>query len=75
MEICALFSWLAEPMRQEVVPALAAALSQIRLCESFDLPVTKAARTYHFRFLHESGLISQVDTGNGRTNVLHIYGL
>ena len=70
MEIGAIFTALADPVRRKVVLALAADRDCIRHCSAFDLPVTKATRTHHFRVLRESGLIRQVDLGNSRTNQL-----
>ena len=70
MEIGAIFAALADPIRRKVVLALAADRDCIRHCSAFDLPVTKATRTHHFRVLRESGLIRQVDLGNSRSNQL-----
>jgi len=70
MELGVLFSALADPVRRKVVLALASDPDCIRHCSSFDLPVTKATRTHHFRVLREAGLIRQVDLGNSRTNQL-----
>lgn len=75
MEIGAIFAALADPMRRQIVLALAASPGEIRHCSSFDLPVTKATRTHHFRVLREAGLIRQVDNGNSRTNELRIKDL
>ena len=38
---------------------------QERSCASFDLPLAKSTRTYHWRVLREAGLIHQRDRGNG----------
>jgi DNA-binding transcriptional ArsR family regulator len=70
MEIGAIFAALADPIRRKVVLALATDRDCIRHCSAFDLPVTKATRTHHFRVLRESGLIWQVDLGNSRSNQL-----
>ncbi|QUS40826.1 ArsR family transcriptional regulator [Tardiphaga alba] len=72
MDIGSIFAALADPIRRRVVLALAARPNEIRDCSSFDLPVTKATRTHHFRVLRESGLLRQVDLGNSRTNQLRI---
>ncbi len=72
MELGAIFAALADPLRRQVVMALAARPDEIRHCSAFDLPVTKATRTHHFRVLRESGLIRQVDLGNSRTNQLRL---
>lgn len=72
MEIGAIFAALADPLRRQVVLALAVDPAGIRHCSSFALPVTKATRTHHFRVLREAGLIRQVDHGNSRTNQLRL---
>ncbi|SHN14691.1 ArsR/SmtB family transcription factor [Roseibium suaedae] len=72
MELGAIFSALGDPLRLKVVLALAADPADARMCGSFELPVAKATRTYHFRVLRESGLIRQVDHGNGRSNTLRL---
>jgi DNA-binding transcriptional ArsR family regulator len=70
MELSAIFAALADPIRRHVVIELAMEPDQTRDCSSFELPVTKATRTHHFRVLRESGLLRQVDHGNRRTNQL-----
>ncbi|WP_332684350.1 ArsR/SmtB family transcription factor [Bosea sp. (in: a-proteobacteria)] len=72
IELGAVFAALADPLRRQVVLTLAAAPGEVRHCSAFDLPVTKATRTHHFRVLRESGLIRQVDLGNSRTNQLRL---
>ena len=61
---------LAEPMRLEVVRALAAHPDWSLTCGAFDLPVGKAARSHHFRVLRQAGLIEQRDVGSHRLNRL-----
>ncbi|MBI1205538.1 MAG: helix-turn-helix domain-containing protein [Rhodopseudomonas sp.] len=71
MELGEIFAALADPHRRQVVFALAREpQGGERSCSSFDLPVTKATRTHHFRVLREAGLIRQRDIGNGRMNKL-----
>ncbi len=71
MELGAIFAALADPNRRKVVLELAREMPGGELsCSSFELPVTKATRTHHFRVLRESGLIRQRDLGNGRMNRL-----
>lgn len=71
MELGAVLAALADPHRRHVVLELAREPEGgERGCSSFDLPVTKATRTHHFRVLREAGLISQRDVGNGRLNRL-----
>lgn len=70
MKLGAIFAALSDPIRLEVVLALAGEPETIRHCSSFNLPVSKQTRTHHFRVLREAGLIRQVDLGNSRTNQL-----
>ncbi|WP_431911185.1 ArsR/SmtB family transcription factor [Nonomuraea jabiensis] len=66
MDLGKVFRALADDSRRQVVAELAAdPEDRERACGSFDLPVKKAARTYHFRVLREAGLIMQRDHGNG----------
>ncbi|OLS98215.1 ArsR family transcriptional regulator [Pseudonocardia sp. CNS-004] len=56
---------LADEHRRAVITELAADESDgERMCQSFDLPVTKQTRTYHFRTLRDAGLICDIDYGN-----------
>ncbi|EEE46851.2 ArsR/SmtB family transcription factor [Roseibium alexandrii] len=62
---------LADPYRRRVIRELArAGMGTERTCASFQLPVSKATVTHHFRVLREAGLIRQVDRGNSRTTAL-----
>lgn len=72
MELGAIFAALSDPVRLEVVLALATEPGKIRHCSSFNLRVSKQTRTHHFRVLRESGLIRQEDLGNSRTNQLRL---
>jgi DNA-binding transcriptional ArsR family regulator len=66
MDLGKVFAALADDSRRRVVAELAAAPPDTeRPCGSFDLPVSKATRTHHFRVLRESGLIHQRNHGNG----------
>lgn len=57
---------LADGSRRRVVADLARTEAGTELaCGSFDLPVTKATRTHHFKVLREAGLITQRNHGNG----------
>ncbi|MET7333655.1 ArsR family transcriptional regulator [Nonomuraea sp. NPDC005650] len=68
MEIGKVFAALADDSRRRMVAELAAdPEDRERACGSFDLPVTKATRTHHFRVLREAGLVTQRDHGNGST--------
>ena len=67
MELGALLSALADPLRRKVViDLIRAPQCGERTCVSFNLPVSKASLTHHFRVLREAGLIRQVDRGNSR---------
>lgn len=71
MDLGKIFSALADPMRRQVVVALAREPEEApKACTTFRLPVAKATRTHHFRVLREAGLIFQVDRGNGRFSTL-----
>ncbi|MDR7040167.1 MULTISPECIES: ArsR/SmtB family transcription factor [Methylobacterium] len=72
MDLGTIFAALADPLRRQVVLTLAASPDAVRHCSSFDLPVSKATRTHHFRVLREAGLIHQVDQGNSRSNRLRV---
>jgi len=56
---------LANDSRRTMITELASAPVDERACGTFDLPVTKATKTHHFRVLREAGLITQRDHGNG----------
>lgn len=71
LDLGAIFVALSDPHRRQVVLALVQEpRGSERSCSSFELPVTKATRTHHFRILRESGLIRQRNLGNGRMNAL-----
>ena len=71
MDLGAVFSALADPLRRRVVlDLLKAGPCPGRTCVSFNLPVSKASLTHHFRVLREAGLIRQVDRGNSRAATL-----
>jgi len=66
IDLGAVLAALADPLRRGVVldllerdPALEHA------CNSFDLPLAKSTRTYHWRVLRQAGLVHQRDAGNG----------
>ncbi|MFD9903377.1 ArsR/SmtB family transcription factor [Streptomyces sp. NPDC059063] len=62
---------LADPLRRRVVRELAAGPEgAARTCASFELPVSKATLTHHFRALREAGLVRQVSRGNSRMATL-----
>lgn len=71
MELGAILWALADPLRRRVVADLIRAPHcGERTCVSFNLPVSKASLTHHFRVLREAGLIRQVDRGNSRCATL-----
>ena len=64
-------SALADPLRRKVVADLLRGPRGCeRTCVSFNLPVSKASLTHHFRVLREAGLIRQEDRGNSRAATL-----
>ncbi len=66
-------SALADPLRRQVVATLARLpVHTERTCASFNLPVSKASLTHHFRVLRHAGLIRQIDRGNSRAAVLRL---
>ncbi|MEU1005299.1 helix-turn-helix domain-containing protein [Streptomyces tibetensis] len=66
VDLGTVFAALADDSRRKVIAELASGPEgQERACGSFDLPVKKATRTYHFRVLREAGLVAQRDHGNG----------
>ena len=71
MELGTVLWALADPLRRRVVADLIRAPQcGERTCVSFNLPVSKASLTHHFRVLREAGLIRQVDRGNSRAATL-----
>ncbi|MFF3504170.1 ArsR/SmtB family transcription factor [Streptomyces sp. NPDC003247] len=68
MDLGRVFAALADDSRRRMIAELATdPEDRERACGSFDLPVKKATRTYHFRVLREAGLVVQRDHGNGST--------
>jgi DNA-binding transcriptional ArsR family regulator len=65
-ELGDVFAALADPSRRKVVADLIADTADgEHACGSFELPVSKATRTHHFRVLRGAGLIDQRFHGNG----------
>src|SRR5215510_16581551 len=54
MSLAAVMAALSDPARVEIVRALASCES--RTCGEFDLGVSKATRSHHFKVLREAGL-------------------
>lgn len=71
MDLGTVLSALADPLRRRVVSELIRSEGCAeRTCVSFNLPVSKASLTHHFRVLREAGLIRQIDRGNSRCSTL-----
>ncbi len=71
IELSAVLHALSDPVRLRIVSALAAAEGGDELtCGSFDVPVTKATCTHHFKVLREAGIIRQRQEGTARLNTL-----
>jgi len=68
IELAAVLHALSDPMRLQIVAALAA--GDERTCKSFLLPVVKSTCTHHFRVLREAGVIRQRSRGTTRLNSL-----
>jgi DNA-binding transcriptional ArsR family regulator len=65
LELGKVLSALADPNRRRVVLALLQEpVGTERTCVSFELPVTKATSTFHFRVLREAGLTYDLSYGN-----------
>ncbi|WP_040587337.1 ArsR/SmtB family transcription factor [Allomesorhizobium alhagi] len=75
MDLLTVLFALADPHRLHIALALARSPDAVLPCTAFDLPVTKATRTYHFRILRQAGIIRQYDHGNGRSNQLRLADL
>lgn len=62
----AVLTALADPHRRRVIVELVEAGDPEleRTCASFELPVAKSTRTYHWRVLREAGLVRQRAAGN-----------
>ena len=66
LELAAVLHALSDPVRLEVVRALAADTAP-RRCGSFgDLGVVKSTLTHHFRVLREAGIIRQERKGTAK---------
>jgi DNA-binding transcriptional ArsR family regulator len=67
LDLGAVLSALADPLRRTIVIELLERPDAEYACASFDLGVAKSTRTHHWRVLREAGLIRQRDLGNGTT--------
>jgi DNA-binding transcriptional ArsR family regulator len=71
MSLGSVLSALADPLRRKVIRELSLSDEGTeRTCASFNLPVSKATLTHHFRVLREAGLIRQINRGNSRAAAL-----
>ena len=71
IELSAVLHALSDLVRLKIVSALAAVeAGQEPTCGSFDVPVTKATCTHHFKVLREAGVIHQRPDGTARRNTL-----
>jgi DNA-binding transcriptional ArsR family regulator len=71
IELSAVLHALSDPVRLKIVAALAAVEAGGELtCGSFDVPVTKATCTHHFKVLREAGVLHQRQEGTARLNTL-----
>lgn len=68
LDLFAVLSCLADPVRLSIVTQLAAT-DDIQ-CGTFDVPVTKSTLTHHFRVLRESGVIGTRREGTRALNHL-----
>ena len=60
---------LADPVRLRIVRDMARERAELS-CSYFDLPVTKATTTHHFRVLREGGVIRQTYRGTAKHTAL-----
>lgn len=61
-DITTLLHALGDPVRLELIRALAAAEDPIS-CGGFQVAVTKSTLSYHFRVLRDAGIIDQTSEG------------
>jgi DNA-binding transcriptional ArsR family regulator len=64
MSLAALMAALSDPARVQIVRALAAC--EERTCGEFDLGISKATRSHHFKVLREAGLTHTRSEGTHR---------
>lgn len=70
LELTGVLHALSDPVRLQIVRALAAEDCGELRCGSIALPVTKSTSTHHFRVLRESGVIEQRAEGTALVNRL-----
>jgi DNA-binding transcriptional ArsR family regulator len=64
MSLAAVMAALSDPARVQIVRALAAC--EERTCGEFDLGISKATRSHHFKVLREAGLTHTRSEGTHR---------
>jgi DNA-binding transcriptional ArsR family regulator len=64
MTLAAVMAALSDPVRVQIVRGLAA--SEERTCGEFDLGISKATRSHHFKVLREAGLTHTRSEGTHR---------
>ena len=64
MTLAAVMAALSDPVRVRIVCALAG--EQERTCGAFDLGISKATRSHHFKVLREAGLTHTRSEGTHR---------
>ncbi len=64
LTLAAVMAALSDPMRVQIVRALAAC--DERTCGAFDLGISKATRSHHFKVLREAGLTHTRSEGTHR---------
>ncbi|WP_245984343.1 ArsR/SmtB family transcription factor [Streptomyces tateyamensis] len=69
IELVAVLSALADPIRLRIVRELAAAGEPLA-CAAVPLPVSKSTCTHHYRVLREAGVIRQQRVGTARMSSL-----
>ena len=70
LELASVLHALSDPVRLEIVAALARGEGGERTCGSFNLPVTKSTCTHHFKVLRDAGIIRTRQQGTMRLNAL-----
>jgi DNA-binding transcriptional ArsR family regulator len=70
IELGAVLHALSDPVRLQIVSALAQDDGDRHTCASFDVPVSKSTCTHHFKVLREAGVIRQRQDGTARLNSL-----
>jgi DNA-binding transcriptional ArsR family regulator len=69
MRLEAVFHALSDPVRLQIVRALAVS-DEGRACGTLGLTVSKSTASHHFRVLREAGVIIQREDGRKRMNEL-----